>query len=228
MLFRSIIVLSSCIYISREQISRRHIVPNGVRFYLNQDYLHEIKQAQTEKTKITLSPYLLADFRYYILIERHSHIPSDINFSTYYEHNEQEIAKIKSTISVEGKVVQQICHDEWQDYKLLQEITNAHHWLIQEMLSQLPLEKNNNKWLSWVIALVITILITPIILLSIEAIDLFELILIICLFLILQKISKIFIIAYLRNWILSQLLFGVFSYRSKDRKIGFDLLSLFS
>ena len=97
------------------------------------------------------------------------------------------------------------------------------------MLSQLPLEKNNNElWLSWGIALVITVLITPIILLAIETINLFELILVICLFLIIQKISKNFLIAYLRNWILSQLLFGIFSYRSKDRKVGFDLLALFS
>ncbi|MGK7949175.1 MAG: hypothetical protein AB4368_10330 [Xenococcaceae cyanobacterium] len=222
-------MLSSCIYINREQISRRHIVPNGVRFYLNPDYLQEIKQAKVKKLKITLSPYLLADFRYYVLIERHSHIPSDINFSTYYQQNDREITKIKSTISVEGKIAQQICHDDWQDCQLLQEITDAHHWLIEEMMSQLPLEKkNDSQWLSWCIALVLTILVTPLFVLLLEVNNFFELLIIILLFLIFQKLSKNFIIAYLRSWILSQLLFGIFSYRSKERKFGFDLLTLFS
>lgn len=221
-------MLSSCIYINREQISRRHIIPNGVRFYLNQDYLREIKQAQTQKVQISLSAYLLADFRYYILIERQSHISSDITFSTYYQQDDQEIAKIKSTISVEGKIKQQICHNDWQDSQLLKEITNAHHWLIQEMLSQLPLEKKGySKWLSWGIALIITVLAVPLVLL-LNVSDLFKILLIIILFFLSQQLSKSFLIAYLRNWILSQLLFGVFSYRSKDRKVGFDLLALFS
>lgn len=222
-------MLNSCIYINREQISRRHIIPNGVRFYLNQDYLREIKQARTEKLKIQLSPYLLADFRYYILVERQRYIPSEITFSTYYQHNEQEVAKIKSTISVEGKVNQQICHNDWNNSQLLQEITNAHHWLIQEMLSQLPLEKKDySKWLSWYIGLIITVLITPLIFLLLNLSNLTELLLILLLLLLFQQLSKSFLIRYLRRWILSQLLFGVFSYRSKDRKIGFDLLALFS
>ena len=103
-LFSLPIVLDSCIYINQERISRRHIIPNGVRFYLNKENIILIQQAQANKHKIKLPPRLLADFRYYILVERQNYIQSEITFSTYYQQNTQEIAKVKSTISLEGKI----------------------------------------------------------------------------------------------------------------------------
>ncbi|MGK7935549.1 MAG: hypothetical protein AB4206_07065 [Xenococcaceae cyanobacterium] len=222
-------MLDSCIYINQERISPRRIIPNGVRFYLNQDYLREIKQAQAKKLKIQLSPYTLADFRYYILVERQSNIPSEITFSTYYQQDTQEIAKIKSTISVEGKVCQYICHDDWKNHQLLQTIINAHYWLIEQMFNQLPLEKKkHSKWLSWYIALILTILVSPFILFLLDLSNVVKLLTILLLLLLWQELTKSFLIVYLRRWILSQLLFGVFSYRSKNRKIGFDLLAIFS
>ena len=222
-------MLDSCIYINQERVSRRHIIPNGVRFYLNQDYLREIKQAQTKRLEIKLSPYLLADFRYYILVERQSHIPSEITFSTYYQQDTHEIAKVKSTISVEGKICQQICHDDWKNSQLLQVIINAHYWLIEQMFNQLPLEKKDaSKWLSWYIALILTILVAPFIFYLFNTGILLKLLTILLFLLLWQELSKSFLIVYLRRWILFQLLFGIFSYRSKNRKIGFDLLAIFS
>ena len=222
-------MLDSCIHINRERINRRHIIPNGVHFYLNQDHLREIRQAQTKRLKIQLSPYLLADFRYYILLERQSHIPSAITFSTYYQYDTHEIAKVKSIISVEGKVCQQICHDEWKNSQLLQKIVNAHYWLIGQMFSQLPLEKKDaSKRLSWYIALILTIVVAPLVFYFLNASILVKLLTVFLLLLIWQELSKIFFITYLRRWILFQLLFGIFSYNSKNRKIGFDLLAMFS
>ena len=228
-LFSLPIVLDSCIYINQERISRRHIIPNGVRFYLNKENIILIQQAQANKHKIKLPPRLLADFRYYILVERQSYIQSEITFSTYYQQNTQEIAKVKSTISLEGKIYQQICHDGGKNPQLLLVIVNAHYWLIGQMFSQLPLKRSSfSKWLPWYISLGLTILIAPVFFYLPNFSFIIKLIIIILLVLFLKECSQRFWIGYLRRWILSQLLFGIFSYRSKNRKVGFDLLAMFS
>ena len=222
-------MLNSCIHINQERISRRHIIPNGVRFYLNQDYLREIKQAQAQRLNIELSPELLADFRYYVLIERQRYIPSDITFSTYYQQDTHEIAKIQSTISVEGKIQQQICHNDWTNAQLLRKIVNAHYWLIGQMLNQLPMEKKAyTKQLPWYIALVITILLAPLLLYLVNSGIVIDLFAVFLLLLLMHQLSKKFLINYLRQYILFQLLFGFFSRRSQHRKLGFALLAIFS
>ena len=222
-------MLDSCIHINQERISRKHIIPNGVRFYLTKNYLREIKQAQIQKLDIELSPALLADFRYYILVERQSYVPSEITFSTYYQQDTQEIATVKSTISVEGKICQHICHDNWKNSQVLQRIVTAHYWLIEQMLSQLPLEKkNHSKRLPWYIALILTILITPLVFYLLNSSILVYLLVVLFLLFLFYQLSKSFLIAYLRRCILFHLLFGFFSYRAKNRQIGFELLAIFS
>lgn len=222
-------MLDSFVYINQERVSRRKFIPNGVRFYLNPEDINQIEQAQVRQLDVTLSPDVLADFRYYVLVERQNYLQSEIIFSTYYQQDTQEIAKIQSKISLEGKIEQQICHDIGKNPQVLQGIIYAHYWLIGQMLNQLPLRGNSyRKWLPLCTALIFTILLTPLIFYFLKTTYTIKLLLIILLFLFFKEWSKRFLISRLRHWILGQLLFGIFSYQSKNRKIGFDLLTIFS
>ena len=220
-------MLDSCIYINQERISRRQFIPNGVCFYINQEDINQIEQAQAKQLKIQLSPHLLADFRYYILVERQNYLQSEITFSTYYQQDPQDIAKVQSTISLEGKVHQQICHDAWKNPQLLRGIVSAHYWLIGQMFNQLPLRgKNYSKWLPLCISLILTLVLALLVFYLLKANFIIKLLVILLLFFFLKEWSRRFLIFYLRRWILEQLLFGIFSYQSRNRKIGFDLLTL--
>jgi hypothetical protein len=222
-------MISECIEIKQTRLTRRFIVPQSINFHLNKAYLHKIDLAQLNKQKLFLTSTLLADLRYYALLAQHNCLQSGLIFRTYYQEQEQEIAILESVISLDGKIIQKIRGDYLSSFSLLQNLTSAHYWLITEMLQQLPLmSKNNFKWLSWGLALPITILIGYFLFFLFDITFSIHFLMLIIVFLLLKKQLKFYLFYYLYNIVLHQLLFGIFAEKSNKRKIGFALLKFFN
>lgn len=227
-------MLCEFIHIEQKRFTHRRFIPHRISFHFNKDNLKAFQQARANNQSLLLSPTLLADFRYYILLNQYDYFQSGLTFCTYYQEREQEIAVLQSVISLEGKIEQQIrrgaaapaTRDDLDNPYWLYTITSLHYWAIAQMFEQLPLQpRNYSNWLFWVLALLIGMAIA---LFSFQLLGIFHPILLLLLIVaswLLQTGSKNLLLPYLRIWILRQLLFGIFSYPSERRKIGFQLLS---
>ncbi len=158
--------INSCIQIEEARISRRATRPHQVYFCLDSDLIRQIEWVQENKHKLILSSRNLANLRYYALVNSpleqiglvhpwrwaklSSLRRSPLIFTTDYlfPNSQQPLTLFRSVIDLEGKISQQIHQDLWQNQQLLPKISQAHYWLILEILAQLPLErKNRYLWL---------------------------------------------------------------------------------
>ena len=155
-------IFNSCIQIDRAKISHKLTIPRQIVFRLDPEILSQIEQAKENNYKLTLCPNNLADLRYYILLNYFS--AEQLNFndrlhraklmsierspliftSSYLFSHSQSKKVVRSNINLEGQICQQIQQDLWQSSQLLPRVINAHHWLILQILSQLPLKVNNS------------------------------------------------------------------------------------
>ena len=158
--------INSCIQIEEARISRRAIRPHQVYFCLDSDLLKQIEWVKKNNHKLILSSRNLANLRYYALVNSpleqiglvhpwrwaklSSLERSPLIFTTDYlfPNSQQPLALFRTVIDLEGKISQQIHQDLWQNQQLLSRISQAHYWLILEILDRLPLKrKNRYLWL---------------------------------------------------------------------------------
>lgn len=224
-------LIDSCIHIDEERVSRRRIAPRRVRFELNREILAQIEQAQKSDAQILLSANKLTNLRYYALLALHfkerSPLLFSTNFSGGYSQNQQSVTVVRSVIDLEGKIAQQIQRDLWQNPQLLPSVIKAHHWLIGQIIAQLPLETKNysqKQKLSWALWLVTAFVATLFIWYFLPVNYLIKLLVTFLVFGILKIAAKNLITAQLRRLILRQLLSGFFTNRVDRRRIGFKLL----
>ncbi len=154
-------ILNSCIQIDRAKINRKLTIPRQIVFRLDLEILSQIEQAKENNYKFTLSPSNLADLRYYVLLNylsaeqlnfHEGHLSKLISLerspliftSSYLFSHSQSKKVVRSIINSEGQISQQVQQDLWQSPQLLPRVINAHHWLILQILSQLPLKVNNS------------------------------------------------------------------------------------
>ncbi len=155
-------ILNSCIRIDRANINHKLSIPRQIVFRFNPEILSQIEQAKENNYKFTLSPRNLADLRYYVLLNYF--LTEQLNFndrlhrsklvsierspliftSSYLFSPNQSKNVVRSIITSEGQISQQIQQDLWQSPQLLPKVIDAHHWLILQILSQLPLKVNNS------------------------------------------------------------------------------------
>ena len=230
----------SYIYLEKQRVSRKQIVPCKVYFNLNEASLAQIEQAQKDDYQIVFSANKLANLRYYALLSSYlatdSLVPqeywlcsSQLIFATNYLQDTSSITMVESAISIEGKISQQIRRDILQNPQLFRRIIKAHHWSILQILTQLPLK---SPWyaneLFWILSLLITIAIAPLILYFIPISYWFKIIAIIIFFFILRIRVKYLFSPGLKSWIVQQLLFGFLASKVKKRHLGFKVLSIFN
>ncbi|MGK7878248.1 MAG: hypothetical protein AB4426_34575 [Xenococcaceae cyanobacterium] len=222
------LVLESCIEITRENITRKRVVFHGVCFHLNQDSLRKVEQAKENNCQLNLAPLLLADWRYYALVDRQSLLQSGLTFCTYYQQDDSEEAMMRSVISLDGNIIHQISSDCLKNSEFSRQITSAHYWLIEQLLLKLRLEVQGwLNWLSWSLSLLI---LAAVLLLNLEQLTPINPIMLLALLLmcwLLQwGIKRLlgWLLPLLRRWLLRELLFGLFSRRQRTRKIVWDIL----
>jgi hypothetical protein len=225
-------VINSCIQIKLTRISRRATVPHQVCFCLDAKLLKQIAQNQAN-TKLVLSATNLANLRYYALLNLpcspHAILaPSCLTFSTEYLFDNEQVSTtlFRSVIDLEGKISQQIKQELIDNPALLNQISQAHYWLIGEILAQLPFK--SKAWHYWLLSALIAIALiaTNILLWYLMPFNyLAKLLICLGIFLFGKSVSSILITQQLRSWIIYHLLDGILSKSVVKRQIGFQVLS---
>lgn len=238
-------VLNSCIQIEESRISRRITIPRQVDFHLSSEIINSIEQIILNKQILSLSATNLANLRYYTLISssieealilnhpKQSIKPlflkqSNLIFSTNYlsSTNQKTSIVVRSVIDLEGKISQQIQQDLWQNPQLLHKILDAHHWLILQILTQLPLNKSKKHlWLHQSFFLLVIFIISFAIWYLLP-LNYFLKIVVICGILYILKICIHYLIQkQLKRWIIHHLIHGFLANKAHKRQIGFNILS---
>ncbi|MGF1589072.1 MAG: hypothetical protein ACFCU7_07485 [Pleurocapsa sp.] len=151
--------LNSCIQIEEAKISRHAKVGQQIYFYLDSSLLEQIEQIKDTNQRLTLSPVNLANLRHYLLFNSLAQIDSlhhwrceswligrsPLIFSTnyWYSDRQQPLTLFRSVIDLQGKISQQIQQELSQNPQLLARVSQAHYWLILEILAQLPFQSTN-------------------------------------------------------------------------------------
>ena len=224
------LVLESCIKITKQNITPKRVLFEGVCFHLNKDVVRKIAAAKINREQLYLSSSLLADWRYYALFAREGDVQSGLKFSTYYQQQNSEKLMIRSMICLDGDAINQICSDCLENQALARQILAAHYWLIEQMIVQLSVGlKYSLNLIAWLLCLPIAI---AIILAKFKLFNslnsLYFLALLPIVWLLQQGIKHLLplLFKYLRHWLWEQLLFGVFSRRQRTQKIALDILAI--
>ena len=228
------------IKIEEQRVNRQQIIPQQVNLEFNQESLELIIRMQEQRQLLFLSPKLLTNLRYYSLLccylsphlflskrldSRNLILRSGLVFTTYYCQDSEKIPVITSKISLHGKISQQICHKFFFKFALLKKIINAHYWIVNQVLQQLPLTDPKNGYLwGWILPLFITLAIAIVIFITVSSNFLIKVIAVLSIFFIVKFSCSYLMNKYLVNLFLQQLLFGFFSRNYPRRKLGFTIL----
>lgn len=129
--------LEPYIQVDRQRIGRSREQFYGIRFTLNQDILTAIQQAQQTGRGLYVSRQLLADLRYYALLDGERRLQSGLTFCTYYLQGDVTEALMRSVISIDGDILYQIKRSCLEHPNFCSQIASAHHWIIAQLLGQL-------------------------------------------------------------------------------------------
>ncbi len=217
-------LINSCLRIEQQRISRRRSIPDHISFDLNQDILSQIITLRNSQQKIYFSADHLAELRYYFLLNSSKESGLGITFKTHYQKQEEKITIVKSVIHLSGKAEQYIRSDALAS----QEIIDTHYWLIEQILNQIPLKyKKHKSVLLWSLLGLIIIFIAPLIFFFLPLVFWGKVLVLLIVIAIVLSALPYLLKRYLSSWVLDQLLFGIFSYSPKRRKIGLNLLNIF-
>jgi hypothetical protein len=220
--------LEPYIKLDKERITRKRVVFHSIRFNLDKDIIQRIQEAQQTGRRLYISRKLLADLRYYALIDGENYLQSGLTFYTYYQRDGSEEALIRSVISTDGDIFHQIKSDCLEHPNFCRQLACAHYWLIEQLLNQLRLRLFlGSKLLSWGLSLLITgaIVIPYIQHLEVNPWLLLVPLLMACLLQMgLQILLRLFS-PILRRWALRQILSGLLSRKPLEKKIAKGILA---
>jgi hypothetical protein len=235
-------ILNSCIRIEEIRINRRVTIPRQIHFCLDSVILQQIEQAEANNQKLILSPANLANLRYYALINSLEKIdpiyPSGfvpvslrrslLTFSTNYRSTscQQPLTLFRSVIDLEGKISQQIPQQLWDNPLLLEKISQAHYWLISEILDRLPLKQRNCSSRYVYCCFLLMAIATTTAIWYFFSLNILLNLAIGCTIFCLLACFKKSIVKQVRTWIISQLVTGFLATSLKKRQLSLNLLSL--
>lgn len=147
--------LNSFVRVDSARISRRLAVPQRVEFCLDAEALEQIEVLRGSNSRLDLSPDNLTNLRHYALLnlpleqianhklQKETRPFPSLTFSTRYlsSPNQTPTTLFQSVIDLEGKISQQVRQDLIQNPLLLSKISQAHSWLVSEIISQIPLPR---------------------------------------------------------------------------------------
>lgn len=221
--------VESLIKVQKEQVAPGITVPTQVNFYFTPSSLETIISQKKSFQRLNLSPELLADLRYYSLRQNRNSVDFTLVFTTYYTDRQQSIAVIKSTISLDGRVSQQVCRSFFQDVYLLKNLVASHYWLIGQLCDSLTIKyRNKISLLALVLSLIIFLILVLLIVYFISFPLIVKLVILILILFFLYWTLKLILNKYFANFMLQQLLFGFSSKNTARRRFAIKLLSYFA
>ena len=219
----------SLIRIKKKRITSEKYIPTQVCFELTNKDLNLLKSQRNRLVKLNFSSELLADLRYYSLLQNPESLESRLIFTTYYIKQQQKIAVIKTIIDLRGTISQQISRSFLHHPQLVKELVTTHYWLIGQISDRLFFKyTSKTSFLAWILSLVILLILTPFLLYLFKVSLLIKLILLGIIFLLLYLAIHFLSKRYLAGFILRQLLFGFLSRNVAKRHFGFMLLRYFA
>lgn len=216
------------IKVQKEQVAPGISVPTQVNFYFTPSSLETVINQKKSFQRLKLSSELLADLRYYGLLQNRNSLDFGLVFTTYYMDKQQPIAVIKSIISLDGRISQQVCRSFFQDVYLIKDLAASHYWLIGQISDRLSIKhRNKTSLLALALSLIILLIFAPLIVYFVGISLLVQLVILIAFFLFLYWITKLILNRYFTDFILQQLLFGFLSKNTDRRRFAINLLSYF-
>ncbi len=221
---RNALDLEPYIQFEQEQITRSRVVFHSIRFNLDKDVLQRIQYAQELGRCLYIAPKLLADLRYYALIDSENNLQSELTFYTYYRRGTYSEALMRSVISTDGEILQQIKSDCLEHPDFCRQIASAHYWLIDQLLSQLRIKPfvHLNQLagvLSWLIVAAIALPFVPLLI----EVNPWLLVALIFIALILQQVLQNWMRSQLPSfsrWVLHRVFLGLLSHKPIEKKIA--------
>ena len=218
----------SLISVRKKRIASDRDIPTQVCFELTNSDLKTFKEQKNRSLKLNLSSELLADLRYYGLLQNPRSLESQLIFTTYYVSQQKKIAVIKTIICLRGKISQQISRHFLDRPQLLQELVTNHYWLIDQISDRFFFHyKSKSAFLTWMLPFVIVLIVAPFLLYLFTINWLIKLILLAIIWFLSYLTINFVIKRYLASFTLRQLLFGFFSKNTARRHLGFMLLRYF-
>lgn len=231
--------LNSCIQIDSAKINRRVSIPYQINFCLNAQLLEEIRQIRANNFRLELSARNIVNLRHYALVnlpldsicdrrQLESIGYSSLTFTTQYSASENQpaVTLFRSEIDLAGKISQQVRKNLYQDSLLLTQISQAHYWLVLEILAQLPLK--STAWYSWPVAacfyIAVAIACAFIWYISPFA-SIFKVAICLAIVLVSKLVFKTLITKQLKSWVVHHLLKGIFARGFYRQQLGLKLLS---
>ncbi|MEM6612952.1 MAG: hypothetical protein AAF652_11995, partial [Cyanobacteria bacterium P01_C01_bin.72] len=215
--------------------------PWQVCFCLDAQATQEIEQIIASQSRLVLSPTNLANLRHYALLhlsleqapsrslkQQWAASQSSLTFSTQYSSEAQNSTTLlRSTIDFQGAISQQVQQQLVDDPALLNSLSQAHYWLISEIITQLPLKSAT--WYSWLIPVVwaMVTLVMSILLGYLLPVSYFLKAVVCVGILCLSKaIYQTVIAKKFKSWVIQQLIDGFLAQDALKRQLGLKLLSL--
>ncbi|GEM_PF-2435653 len=229
------LLLDSCFEIIEDKIDPKTSIIQGISFHLNQKTLIQILTAKQQNISLKISASILNQIRYYCLIDQDQlfNLQSNLNFITYFDSINNQKPLLKTTLGLEGNIVNQICDRCLENGDLLLNITLAHYWLIEQILKEIKFQfkpAKVKKWfniIAWIIAVIIVIISVIFNLPHFQNNVLLWIAPIVVCFLLQWGIQKILWlnIHLIRRWLLKQTLYGLFSRQQKQQNQTLNILS---
>ncbi len=220
--------LKPYIQVEKERITRRRVQFHGIHFHLDRDILKQIQHAQQTGQHLRISRDLLADLRYYALINGENRLQSGLTFCTYYGWADSEEALMRSFISTDGDIIHQIKSECLERPNFCLQLASAHYWLIDQLLGQLRLRtilKLN--LLSWALSLLIVVVTVIPYLQQLMRVNPWTLIVPILMSWLLQIVLKRLLrllLPIIGRWALRRLLISLLSRRLLEKRIAKGIL----
>jgi hypothetical protein len=155
--FKASINLDNKIQIEEVKNERGLILFRFIRFNLDKTSVKAILGAKSRGQSLEISKSLLTQLRYFALSDGENRqganrFQSGLTFCTYYSNpadlqNSENIV-IRSVISLDGDIINQIQREALETPKKCLAIASSHYWLINQLINQLKI--TSTLWMNWV------------------------------------------------------------------------------
>lgn len=141
--------LDTCIKLITETLGGGRLIFHGIHFDLDPFSVQAITHLRHHQQLLSLSTPFLNTLRQYSLNNGQGNWQTGLTFCTYF----QQQPVIKSYLALDGEMIHQIHHRCLNTPQLAVETIQAHHWLIEQMLSQLSWQPSHLLLrISWLLA----------------------------------------------------------------------------
>jgi hypothetical protein len=161
---RNFFDIDKYIRVEETQDQSEKIVFRHIELHINQQTLKDIIIAKNNRDRLRISPELKTKLRRSVISQgalpnQQAHFLSGLTFYTYYEFAGTEKIMMRSVISSDGDITQQIRRDCLDFPERGLAIATAHHWILEQLIWQLRLKININlDWIPLALATMITFL----------------------------------------------------------------------